>query len=151
MKIEIYTDGACSKNGSKDAIGGWAWVLLEDGERKFQDSGRYEGATNNIVELLAIIEALKFVKDTIKPGLFSQITIYSDSSYCIKGITEWIHNWRKNGFWRDKQKTQELKNRELWMELDKLDFHFNIEWKWVKGHAGNEWNEYVDKLAKEAI
>ncbi|MFT6322429.1 MAG: ribonuclease HI [Granulosicoccus sp.] len=137
--IEIYTDGACQGNPGK---GGWGAILLY-GTHKKEISGYIPHTTNNQMELMAVIESLKIVKKEIK------ITIHTDSTYVQKGITEWIFNWKKNG-WKTAKK-QPVKNYEFWQELDSLAKQHQITWKWVKGHSGNKYNDIADKLAVDAI
>ncbi|MCE3254778.1 MAG: ribonuclease [Rickettsiaceae bacterium] len=138
-EIDIYTDGACSGNPGK---GGWGAVLL-CGDYKKEISGFNPQTTNNQMELMAVIEALKIVK---KPSV---ITIHTDSKYVQDGITTWIINWKKNG-WKTAKK-EPVKNSELWKELDLLVTKHQISWKWVKGHSGNKYNEMADQLAVGAI
>ena len=138
-KITIYTDGACSGNPGK---GGWGAVLIQNKEEKYL-SGSNKFTTNNQMELIATIEALKSI---VKP---SNITLYTDSQYVKNGITSWIFNWKKNG-WRTANKKL-VANRNLWIELDKyVDFH-TVDWFWVKGHSGNHYNEIADELAVKAM
>lgn len=137
--IEIYTDGACSGNPGP---GGWGAVLLYKGHEK-EISGSQKDTTNNQMELKAVIEALKILK---RP---SDIIIYTDSVYSKDGITKWIFNWKKNG-WKTANK-KPIKNIELWKELDELSAKHQIEWKWVKGHSGNKYNEIADQLAVNAV
>ena len=136
--IKIYTDGSCIGNPGQ---GGWAAIILDD-EKKTEIKGSKKYTTNNQMELLAPIEALK----KIPKG--SKVQIYTDSKYVKSGITEWIHNWKKNG-WKTANK-KEVRNRELWTELDLLNNEFEIKWSWVKGHSTDELNNEVDLLAKEA-
>ena len=138
--IDIYTDGACSGNPGK---GGWGAVLIYKDNIK-QISGFNQQTTNNQMELTAIIEALKSVKD--KNCL---INLYTDSKYVIQGIEEWIFNWKKNG-WKTADK-KPVKNYELWVELDNITQNLQIKWHWVKGHSGNKYNEMADTLATSAI
>ena len=136
--IKIYTDGSCIENPGK---GGWAAIILNNGN-KIEIKGNKENATNNQMELLAPIQALK----KIPKG--SKVQIFTDSKYVKSGITEWIHNWKKNG-WKTAGK-QEVKNKELWLELDLLNNEFEISWNWVKAHSTDELNNEVDSLAKSA-
>jgi ribonuclease HI len=138
-KIEIYTDGACSGNPGP---GGWGAVLLYN-DKVTEISGKADDTTNNQMEIRAVIEALTKVKETC------EITIITDSVYVKNGITQWIINWKKNN-WRTANK-QPVKNKELWLQLDELCQGQKIEWKWVKGHSGNKWNDLADKLATSAI
>jgi ribonuclease HI len=137
--IEIYTDGACSGNPGK---GGWGAILLY-GDHKKEISGFQKEATNNQMELMAVIESLKIVKKSV------QIIIHTDSTYVKDGITKWIFNWKKNG-WKTASK-KPVKNSDLWKELDEIAVKHEIEWKWVKGHSGNKYNEIADELARNAI
>ena len=136
--IKIYTDGSCLENPGN---GGWAAIIIDD-EKKTQIKGSKKNTTNNQMELLAPIEALK----KIPKG--SKIEIFTDSKYVKSGITEWIHNWKKNG-WKTADK-QPVKNKELWEELDLLASQFEISWNWVKAHSTDELNNEVDLIAREA-
>ena len=136
--IKIYTDGSCIENPGK---GGWAAIILNNGN-KIEIKGNKENTTNNQMELLAPIQALK----KIPKG--SKVQIFTDSKYVKYGITEWIHNWKKNG-WKTASK-QDVKNKELWLELDLLNNEFEINWNWVKAHSTDELNNEVDLLARSA-
>ena len=136
--IKIYTDGSCIENPGK---GGWAAIILNNG-KKIEIKGNKENATNNQMELLAPIQALK----KIPKG--NKVQIFTDSKYVKSGITEWIHNWKKNG-WKTANK-QDVKNKELWLELDLLNNEFEINWNWVKAHSTDELNNEVDLLARSA-
>jgi len=137
-QVEIYTDGSCSPNPGP---GGWAALLrYQDIEREL--SGCEVETTNNRMELTAAVQALQSLK---KP---CRIVIYTDSEYLRRGITEWLPGWRKRN-WR--RKTGTLANIDLWQALDVLLKDHEIEWRWVRGHAGNKYNERVDLLAKKAI
>ena len=136
--IKIYTDGSCIGNPGN---GGWAAILLIN-EKKIKIKGNKKNTTNNQMELLAPIKALK----KIPKG--SKVQIFTDSKYVKSGITEWIHNWKKNG-WKTADK-QPVKNKELWEELDLLANQFEISWNWVKAHSTDELNNQVDLLAREA-
>ena len=136
--IKIYTDGSCLENPGN---GGWAAIIIDD-EKKTQIKGSKKNTTNNQMELLAPIEALK----KIPKG--SKVQIFTDSKYVKSGITEWIHNWKKNG-WKTANK-QPVKNKELWEELDFLTNEFEISWNWVKAHSTDKLNNEVDLLAREA-
>ena len=136
--IKIYTDGSCLENPGN---GGWAAIIIDDG-KKIQIKGSKKNTTNNQMELLAPIEALK----KIPKG--SKVQIFTDSKYVKSGITEWIHNWKKNG-WKTSDK-QEVKNKELWTELDLLTNEFEIGWNWVKAHSTDKLNNEVDLIAREA-
>ena len=136
--IKIYTDGSCIGNPGK---GGWAAIIFNDGE-KTEIKGSEKDTTNNQMELLAPIKALK----KIPKG--SKVEIFTDSKYVKSGITEWIHNWKKNG-WKTANK-KKVKNKELWTELDLLTNEFDIKWSWVKAHSTDKLNNEVDMLAREA-
>ena len=136
--IEIYTDGSCLTNPGN---GGWAAIINEDGKIK-KISGNEKNTTNNRMELLAPINALKEMNAS------SEITIYTDSQYVKLGITEWINKWIINN-WQTSKK-EDVKNKDLWVELYNLDKSLNVKWNWVKAHAGNPMNEEVDLMAKKA-
>ena len=138
-KVEIFTDGACKGNPGP---GGWG-AILRYGTTEKEIYGASKNTTNNIMELTAVIESLKNLK---KP---CELIITTDSKYVKNGITEWIHNWKKNG-WRTAAK-KEVKNKELWIELDSLIQIHSITWDWVKGHSGHPENERADLLANIAI
>ena len=136
--IKIYTDGSCIGNPGN---GGWGAIILNNG-KKTKIKGRKKNTTNNQMELLAPIQALKKIpKDT-------KVQIFTDSKYVKSGITEWIHNWKKNG-WKTANK-KPVKNKELWTELDLLTNEFEIKWNWVKAHSTDKLNNEVDLLAREA-
>jgi len=137
--IYIYTDGACRGNPGP---GGWG-ALLECENYKKEIKGFSQLTTNNIMELTAVIEALKLVKNS------SSIMITTDSTYVKNGINDWIHNWKAKG-WRTANK-KPVKNKELWQELDNLCSQHKIDWEWVRGHTGHPGNEKADQLANEAI
>ena len=136
--IKIYTDGSCIGNPGKC---GWAAIIL-NGEKKTEIKGSEKDTTNNQMELLAPIKALK----KIPKG--SKVQIFTDSKYVKSGITEWIHNWKKNG-WKTASK-QPVKNKDLWTELDQMTNKFQIKWSWVKGHSTDVLNNEVDLIAREA-
>ena len=136
--IKIYTDGSCLGNPGN---GGWAAIIIDD-KKKIQIKGSKKDTTNNQMELLAPIKALK----KIPKG--SNVQIFTDSKYVKSGITEWIHNWKKNG-WKTANK-QPVKNKELWTELDLMTSEFEIRWSWVKGHSIDKLNNEVDLIAREA-
>ncbi len=136
--IKIYTDGSCIDNPGQ---GGWAAIILDEG-KKTEIKGSKKDTTNNQMELLAPIEALK----KIPKG--SKVQIFTDSKYVKSGITEWIHNWKKNG-WKTANK-KEVSNKELWTELDQLNSEFEINWNWVKAHSTDKLNNEVDLLARDA-
>ena len=137
-QVIIYTDGACRGNPGP---GGWgALIKFESAEKEI--FGGQPDTTNNQMELSAAIEGLAALKEPCSVELFT------DSKYVKQGITEWINNWKSNG-WKTSKK-EDVKNKDLWTQLDILNNSLNIQWKWVKAHAGNEFNEKVDLLAKNA-
>ena len=136
--IKVYTDGSCLENPGK---GGWAAIIINDSGR-IEIKGSKENTTNNQMELTAPIMALK----KIPQG--SKVQIFTDSKYVKSGITEWIYNWKKNG-WKTADK-KEVKNKNLWIELDDLSNTFDIEWIWVKAHSTDELNNEVDLLARSS-
>ena len=136
--IKIYTDGSCIENPGN---GGWAAIIFMNNE-KIAITGNKKNTTNNQMELMAAIEALKKIPTGQK------VQVYTDSKYLIMGITEWINKWSQNN-WKTSSK-QKVKNLELWTELNEISKKHKIEWFWVKGHAGDPINEEVDTLAKKA-
>ena len=136
--IKIYTDGSCLGNPGN---GGWAAIIIND-KKKIWIKGSKKDTTNNQMELLAPIKALK----KIPKG--SKVQIFTDSKYVKSGITEWIHNWKNNG-WKTAGK-QPVKNKDLWSELDNLTKDFNVKWCWVKAHSTDTLNNEVDLIAREA-
>ena len=136
--IKIYTDGSCQTNPGN---GGWAAIINED-EKIKKISGSEKNTTNNRMELLAPINALK------EMSVRSEINIFTDSQYVKLGITEWINNWTINN-WQTSKK-EDVKNKDLWVELYNLNKSLNVKWNWVKAHAGNPMNEEVDLMAKNA-
>ena len=136
--IKVYTDGSCLENPGK---GGWAAIIINDSGR-IEIKGSKDNTTNNQMELTAPIMALK----RIPQG--SKVQIFTDSKYVKSGITEWIYNWKKNG-WKTADK-KEVKNKNLWTELDDLSNAFDIEWIWVKAHSTDELNNEVDLMARSS-
>ena len=136
--IKVYTDGSCLENPGK---GGWAAIIINE-SRRIEIKGSKENTTNNQMELTAPIMALKKIPEG------SKVQIFTDSKYVKSGITEWIHNWKKNG-WKTADK-KEVKNKNLWTKLDDLSNAFDIEWIWVKAHSTNELNNEVDLLARSS-
>lgn len=137
--VVIYTDGACRGN---PGIGGWGVILSYKGKVK-ELCGGDKDTTNNRMELMAAIQALESLT---KP---CSVQLYSDSSYVLKGITEWMPNWKKRG-WKTAAK-HPVKNVDLWQRLDAAIAQHNIEWKWVKGHSGDKGNDRADALANLGI
>jgi ribonuclease HI len=139
MHIEIYTDGACRGNPGP---GGWGALLIAGDKRK-DLSGSESATTNNRMELMGAIEALRALR---KP---SKVTLYTDSKYVCTGIQEWLPAWKLRD-WRTADR-KPVKNVDLWQALDAARQPHEVTWKWVRGHAGNEGNEHADQLANAAI
>ena len=137
-KVEIFTDGACKGNPGP---GGWG-AILRYGTTEKEIYGASKNTTNNIMELTAVIESLKNLN---KP---CELIITTDSKYVKNGITEWINTWLANN-WKTSKK-EDVKNKDLWIDLYNLNKSLNIQWNWVKAHDGNPLNEEVDLLAKKA-
>lgn len=137
--VEIWTDGACSGNPGP---GGWGAILTYKGHHK-ELSGGDGSTTNNRMELTAAIEALNALT---RP---SQIVLHTDSVYVKDGITQWLPGWKARG-WKTAAK-KPVKNRELWEALDAALARHNVDWRWVKGHAGNPMNERADELARAGM
>ena len=137
--VEIHTDGACSGNPGP---GGWGAILDWNGKRR-ELSGGEPLTTNNRMELMAAIAALETLKRPMR------VVLFTDSQYLRQGITAWIHGWKRNG-WKTADK-KPVKNEELWKRLDAALKQHKIEWKWVKGHAGDEMNERADALARAGM
>ena len=139
-KVIIYTDGACSGNPGP---GGWGAILMYKGAKK-EISGGTKNTTNNIMEITAVVEALKCLK------VESDVQVYSDSAYTVNAFKQgWIYNWMKNG-WRTANK-EPVKNKELWQELYTLTKKHKVEFIKVKGHADNEFNNRCDEMARNEI
>lgn len=138
-EVEIYTDGACKGNPGP---GGWGALLRCNGHEKELCGGEAE-TTNNRMELLAVISALTTLT---RP---CTIILHTDSQYVKNGITTWIHGWKKNG-WKTADK-KPVKNVDLWQALDAAQQRHRIDWRWVKGHSGHEFNERADQLANQGV
>ena len=138
-EVTIYTDGACSGNPGP---GGWG-ALLQFGEHERELKGGEGNTTNNRMELTAAIAALETLKRTCK------VHLHTDSTYLRDGMTSWIHNWKRNG-WRTTAK-KPVKNVDLWQRLDEAIQSHDIEWHWIKGHAGDPGNEAADALARQGL
>lgn len=139
QQVEIYTDGACSGNPGP---GGWGSVLLYNGHRR-ELSGGERQTTNNRMELMAVIQALEALK---RP---CEVTLHTDSTYVMKGMTEWLQNWKRRN-WRTAGR-KPVKNVELWQRLEQAIHRHNVQWRWVRGHSGVPGNERADELARRAI
>lgn len=137
--VEIFTDGACSGNPGP---GGWGAILRMGGKERELFGGEAH-TTNNRMELLAVIEALRALKRPVTAR------VHTDSQYVQKGISEWIHGWRRNG-WRTADR-KPVKNADLWQTLDGLARQHEIQWLWVRGHAGHVENERADALARQGV
>jgi len=145
--IEIYTDGGCSGNPGP---GGWAYVIIRDDVLISEKCGAEKQTTNNRMELQAVISALEFLSQEDKEDKIDEkISMYTDSQYVQKGITIWLAEWKKKGWITSDKKP--VKNKELWQRLEALAGLFSISWVWVKGHAGNKYNERCDELTRIAI
>ncbi|MCL2128385.1 MAG: ribonuclease HI [Treponema sp.] len=146
--LKIYTDGGCSGNPGP---GGWAYVMVaqtfQGPEVLAERSGAEKATTNNRMELMAVINSLRDLKNM--ENLPRKAVICTDSQYVQKGITEWIRKWKVNS-WRTSDK-KPVKNRELWAELDSLAGEFSLGWEWVRGHSGIDYNERCDRLTRQAI
>ncbi|VVE50906.1 Ribonuclease HI [Pandoraea morbifera] len=138
-QVEIYTDGACKGNPGP---GGWGALLVAGKHRKEMYGGE-PNTTNNRMELLAVIRALEALN---KP---CHVVLHTDSQYVQKGISEWIHGWKARG-WKTAAK-EPVKNADLWQELDAVSQKHEIDWRWVKGHAGHDGNEAADQLANRGV
>lgn len=139
FSVEIYTDGACSGNPGP---GGWGAVLRGNGTEKELNGGE-PATTNNRMELLAVIRSLEALK------VRCRVDLYTDSQYVQKGISEWIHDWKRRG-WRTAARSP-VKNVDLWRQLDELAAAHEVRWHWVRGHAGHPENERADALARRGI
>ena len=137
--IDIYTDGACSGNPGP---GGWGALLLYNGHEK-EICGGERDTTNNRMELMAAIQALEALKQP------SQVRLHTDSIYVRDGITQWIERWKRNGWHTTAKKS--VKNVDLWQRLESAAKRHNLEWHWVKGHAGHPENERADQLARDGM
>ncbi len=139
MRVDIFTDGACSGNPGP---GGWA-AILRSGAHEKELSGGQVSTTNNRMELTAVIRGLETLK---RP---TSVTVHTDSRYVMDGVTQWMSRWKKNG-WKTSDK-KPVKNEELWRELDSLCERHDVHWRWVRGHSGHDENERADALARAAI
>ena len=137
--VLIYTDGACRGNPGP---GGWGAILISGGHRKELYGGDL-ATTNNRMELMAAIQALEALKKPCK------VELHTDSQYVKNGVTQWIHGWKARG-WRTADKSP-VKNEDLWKRLDAARSRHQVDWRWVKGHAGHELNELADELARRGM
>lgn len=136
--VTIYTDGGCEPN---PGVGGWGAILIYKGQER-ELSGSHPDSTNNRMEMTAAISALGALKRPCK------VVMYTDSEYLRKGITEWLPGWKRRNWQR---KGGPIKNLDLWQALDEIAGKHDVEWRWVKGHAGVHYNERCDLLASQAI
>ncbi len=139
MRVTVYTDGACRGNPGP---GGWG-ALLISGSHERELWGGERATTNNRMELLAAIRALEALKQPCS------VELHTDSVYVRNGITSWLKSWKKNG-WKTSSKTA-VKNRDLWEQLEQLAAQHEVDWRWVRGHAGDPGNERADQLANRGI
>jgi ribonuclease HI len=144
--IHIYTDGGCSGNPGP---GGWAYVIIRDSRLLAEKLGSEKETTNNRMELQAVIASLDALSSLGLTSETEEISVYTDSQYVQKGMTEWLSEWKSRG-WKTSAK-KPVKNRDLWQRLDNLASGFSVKWVWVKGHAGNEYNERCDSMTQKAI
>ena len=146
--LRIYTDGGCSGNPGP---GGWAYIMVLEtlqGDQVLAEKWGFEKeTTNNRMELRAVIASLEALRAMSEQP--EKAAVYTDSQYVQKGMTEWIHNWKKKGWLTSDKKP--VKNEKLWQRLDELAAGLPLSWVWVKGHAGNEFNERCDVLTQKAI
>ena len=138
--VRIFTDGACSGN---PGIGGWGVVIIIDKKEPIFLNGGERHTTNNRMELMAAIQSILFFDKK------NELEIFTDSKYLKDGIESWIHKWKQNGWKTSNKKT--VKNKDLWIELERVISNHSINWNWVKGHANNEFNEKADYLARKYI
>ena len=139
-KVVIYTDGACRGNPGP---GGWGAILIAANGTEKQLCGGERATTNNRMELMAAIQALEALKKPCK------VELHTDSQYVQKGIHEWIHGWKRRGWLTADKKP--VKNDDLWRRLDEARLRHDVDWRWVKGHAGHELNERADALARKGL
>ncbi len=137
--VDLWTDGACKGN---PGVGGWG-VLMRSGTHERELWGGEAVTTNNRMELLAAVEGLRALNQRCT------VTLHVDSTYVMKGMTQWIHGWHRNG-WRTADK-KPVKNAELWQELEAQVARHDVSWTWVKGHAGDPGNERADELANRGV
>ena len=137
--INIYTDGACKGNPGP---GGWGALIIENGVKN-EIFGGEDNTTNNRMEIMAVIMALRAIDKKC------EITVFTDSTYVQKGINEWIDKWKING-WRTSNR-KDVKNKDLWVQLDSLNSKIRVNWMWVKGHSGHPENDRADFLANQGV
>jgi ribonuclease HI len=147
-ELRVFTDGGCSGNPGP---GGWAFVIVDEDAVIAEKWGAEKDTTNNRMELMAAIAALEAIRDMTASGHAApdRITVYTDSQYVQKGMTEWIHGWKQKR-WQTSGK-EAVKNQDLWQRLDSLAGQSTVIWVWIRGHTGNELNERCDRMTQEAI
>ncbi len=143
-RMQVFTDGGCSGNPGP---GAWAYIVLGDG-RRLQGAGGQPRTTNNRMELTAVIEALKRIRQEL-PDRRAALDLHTDSRYVQRGITEWILKWERNG-WRSSTRAP-VKNQDLWQELRRLTASMEIRWHWLAGHRGHPYNEECDRMVQAEI
>jgi ribonuclease HI len=153
FSVILYTDGACVDNGSKNATGGWAYVLLWDSMKKeFRHSNFEKPTTNNRMELRSILSGLQEIKSRWTHP-YPKIAVISDSKYCTQGASIWMYSWERKG-WKRKEKSEKngrVLNVDLWKEMFELCKILKPSFFWIKGHSGNKYNELCDSLADTSI
>jgi ribonuclease HI len=160
FKVVVYADGACLNNGSKNSKGGWSFIIrFDNGRKEIHSAGYSEMTTNNRMELISVIKALEEIKQKW-PDLGIPIIVFSDSQYVVKGSSDWMLKWEKNGWKRGKSVNKngkklnpsaEVSNLDLWKKMFEFVNEIHPSFLWVKGHAGNKYNELCDSLASVAI
>ena len=149
MIFEVYSDGSTRNNGRADAVGAWAYVVLNEGKKIYEDCRVEVGTTNQRMELIAAAEALEYLFYNHLAIPFDRVVVYTDSAYLHNCYTQkWYRNWQMNG-WRNAKK-EPVANQDLWERLVRFFEAPEVEFVKVKGHANNEWNNYVDGLAQGA-
>lgn len=141
--MQIYTDGCCRNLKH----GGWGYAVVKDNVVVYTKKGGVWNTTNNKMEMTAVIEALKYIKEH-QSEAGGNFTICADSKYVINGATSWIRTWKKNGWMTSKK--EPVLNEDLWREIDALHSQVSVKWQWVKGHSNNSFNDLADKLANDA-
>lgn len=142
--FEIYTDGGCAGNGTAQSVGGYGLAVIKEERLVYSEHESFRSTTNNQMELFAIQRGLDWL---IENRIEEPTTLFSDSQYCVDGCNSWVHNWAKRNWTR--KKNRQIKNLDQWQDLYlKIQKLPNLQFKWVKGHAGNKWNEFCDELAQ---
>lgn len=140
-RLDIYTDGGCRNNPG--GVGSWAFIVVIDDDVIHEDSGYSLSTTNNRMEIMGIIKALLWIKESCQR---SDITIHSDSMYCVDGYNSWMVNWEKNDWYKGRKKKHKVLNPDLWKQLYSLKLELNTKLVHVKGHSGNVYNDRADEL-----